>query len=655
MSKISIVVNKLETAYRELQSSVVSKMEKKLNQLIKYEQQNIYGHTDDENDVIFTLKLYEMMKDKDEKFLNEVRLKIQNLFVCIYQRLKEKEEIIFTQFRQIQQEIYSKYTKIIEKMRKNEEQIAVQKEYLNQHINFYHHKIKDQTKYDSVFEIKESLHKIGKNVKKNDIKIRKLMTEKQTILSKIELEINEQIKEEMLKNIEPLINFREYKQKKTAKHSSSRKMNKMKKSKSHNMMPSTAHVQRQQHKRASADDQKRFDLLNMSPESIKNIQWVNSNQSVVEIELLNSDLTEFDIFYLYHSNEDDEKDELAINDTIQSVHGEADDDDDDDHEKGSSDSPLPPPVTPFLPTETTTGSQWHKCNDITRKSSQCLWIKLPRTTTTQMNIDCVWIKLMNSAMKPSEKLLVESGQTVALQSSVEYNFDEVIIEQNGILTVNAASRGYLLLRIRDKLEIHSHGKINVSGLGHCGGKKYANGDGKGGGSGCAKFACGGGGSYGSFGENGRGLNSNVYRQNVDGVCGKVYGDPALNTISFGSGGGGGGGFGGNAGGIVCISCKNEIILHRNSGIYANGSKGKQINDGCGSGGSIFIKCKYLQNEDNSICFIQAIGGKHVIEEENAGHGGNGGFGRIRIYAQNVKNVQQLKKQFFVVQPVPHLG
>ena len=169
-------------------------------------------------------------------------------------------------------------------------------------------------------------------------------------------------------------------------------------------------------------------------------------------------------------------------------------------------------------------------------------------------------------------------------------------------------------------------------------------------------SCGGGGGYGTFGENGRGWSDNTYRENIDGIGGNIYGDSALSTIHFGSGGGGGyGSRGGNGGGIICISCKNKIILYEGSGIYANGNKGKYYYDGCGSGGSIFIKCKYLLNQSNSICFIQAIGGAHNVEAANAGHGGNGGFGRVRVYSQNIKNFKQLKENSFVVQPPPYLG
>ena len=63
----------------------------------------------------------------------------------------------------------------------------------------------------------------------------------------------------------------------------------------------------------------------------------------------------------------------------------------------------------------------------------------------------------------------------------------------------------------------------------------------------------------------------------------------------------------------------------------------------------------MLNQSDSICFIQAIGGKHNVEAADAGHGGNGGFGRVRVYSQNIKSLQQLKEHSFVVQPPPYLG
>ena len=68
-------------------------------------------------------------------------------------------------------------------------------------------------------------------------------------------------------------------------------------------------------------------------------------------------------------------------------------------------------------------------------------------------------------------------------------------------------------------------------------------------------------------------------------------------ICRGSGGGGGnrnGECGGNGGGILQIIA-NNIIIHKNGGIYSNGEKGVET-AGSGSGGSIHIKCNNLMNK-----------------------------------------------------------
>merc|ERR1712154_581590 len=142
ISKIALTVNNLQTAYKELADNVVAEMEKKLEELTKYEQCSQFPQTS--NVLLFNHKMYELEKNKDEKQLNEIRLKIQNLFLSIYKMLKEKEQIILKRFKNVQQEILSKYNKIIEKMQKNDDDILAQKEYLNQHINLFKHNIKEK-------------------------------------------------------------------------------------------------------------------------------------------------------------------------------------------------------------------------------------------------------------------------------------------------------------------------------------------------------------------------------------------------------------------------------------------------------------------------------------------------------------------------------
>eukprot|EP00484_Ammonia_sp_Unknown_P014043 CAMPEP_0197078042 /NCGR_PEP_ID=MMETSP1384-20130603/212922_1 /TAXON_ID=29189 /ORGANISM="Ammonia sp." /LENGTH=836 /DNA_ID=CAMNT_0042516907 /DNA_START=342 /DNA_END=2852 /DNA_ORIENTATION=+ len=833
---------------------------------------------DDAECALFNRQSYEVERTKDETQLNEIRAQIQNLFVPIIHLLQQKEAMILQRYQDIQDEVLAKYHKMNQKLDKSDDELMEHREYLKSHLNFYKHKVKDSrynNQYDSIFSVRNALHRIGKNLKKNDSKIRKLINEKQRILDNIYLSINHEVKQYIIANVDNLIVFdtksklklrgkatstpqsQSSAARKTPSHptlsahqpqsrrppalqtvnaptkqhnehdsnSSSnhgKRSRKLSRRNSHNNNkhshnhsgyysphpPQSQHVQqpahsshddeherdeeeesvyssqlpRVHHKQSTSMDSsihllqqelkldlqnnKHLDLINMSPNKIKQLKWIYDHNdydeeeeeeeedveaesererrkkyNIIDVQLMKSithkDLQKINVLYHYHCNEEDEKENLVVNETIdddengekeeqtvkehsrskptrdrsdemqehEHVQAEEEEEEDDDEDMNMSDLP---PNTPFYKNDETETeenaastesdsklSNWQKCTNLSviQEGTNHVLIKIPQPRMP-INVDCVWIKVVDvgyvnrhlssnnslvkpiasssrsaltmtsvspradSCIAPITKLLVESGQTVKLQSSVEYNFDEIIVQKNGVLTVNCTAKGYLLLKVRDKLEIHSHGKLNVSGLGHKGGKRYACGDGKGGGGGCSKgySSCGGGGGYGTFGENGRGFSENTYRENIDGIGGNIYGDAALSTIHFGSGGGGGyGSRGGAGGGIICISCKNQIILHENSGIYANGSKGKYVFDGCGSGGSIFIKCKYFLNQNNSICFVQAIGGKHFVEAPDAGHGGNGGFGRIRIYCQNIKNLQQLKEHNLVVQPPPYLG
>ena len=133
-----------------------------------------------------------------------------------------------------------------------------------------------------------------------------------------------------------------------------------------------------------------------------------------------------------------------------------------------------------------------------------------------------------------------------------------------------------------------------------------------------------------------GNNKTKYREGIDGRGGAIYGDEQLNVINFGSGGGGGDygdSKGGNGGGIIVIDCKQNIHMNQMSALRANGQRGKYETDGCGSGGSIFIKCKQLNMNNSSR--IEAIGGRNKMK----GNGGNGGDGRIRIDCSCSKNIQ----------------
>ena len=98
--------------------------------------------------------------------------------------------------------------------------------------------------------------------------------------------------------------------------------------------------------------------------------------------------------------------------------------------------------------------------------------------------------------------------------------------------------------------------------------------------------------------------------------GPTYGTNTLDKLYLGSGGGCDLIYNGGSGGGALKIEANNIIINDTAGIYCNGSY-NGYNGGCGSGGSIYIISKSLDNKGT----IQSIGGQY---------GFKGGNGRIRI-------------------------
>eukprot|EP01084_Bolivina_argentea_P311598 539399_1 len=275
--------------------------------------------------------------------------------------------------------------------------------------------------------------------------------------------------------------------------------------------------------------------------------------------------------------------------------------------------------------------------------------------------------LMQNNLNISSDLIIKKNDKLELKSNEEHVFSSVIIEENAILTAKGASKGKLSLKILNNLVINKNGMITVNGLGYIGGNSYESGasiSGTGfyketisniGGGGGGE--CGGGGGYGTEGKNGKGYDINMYRFEIDGVGGDIYGSSEIlglnnENIFYGSGGGGGGTFsskGGSGGGIIMVKCNGNIIMNENSIICANGEC-LSYSAGAGSGGSIVIKCYELQM--NETAYIKAIGGKHKIKNMNKGYGGDGGDGRIRIQCL-LCNIDDLNNDN--IQPLPYVG
>ena len=206
-------------------------------------------------------------------------------------------------------------------------------------------------------------------------------------------------------------------------------------------------------------------------------------------------------------------------------------------------------------------------------------------------------------------LVVDKGESVELSSNKQYEFNNILIKENGTLT--SKDGGKLFIKCNTNLILENNASINLNFKG------FSSDDGLG------KGTDGAGGSYCTKG--GDGWNT--------GNSGDIYDD----KLEMGSGGGSWGDFeGGNGGGYIDIDLgKNgKLILNENSIISANGGDGKDTEyvyaSGAGSGGCIYLKCDstksiVINHKTSLICAIGGKGGKGRCYQ-----GGDGGNGKIQI-------------------------
>ena len=186
-----------------------------------------------------------------------------------------------------------------------------------------------------------------------------------------------------------------------------------------------------------------------------------------------------------------------------------------------------------------------------------------------------------------------------------------------------------------------------------------NNGGGGGGKRSSKFGsiAGGGGGYGSKGNN---AEANKYsgQNNKGGEGGELYSDVYLTEgLLLGSGGGSGSLYsnrepdknkhpnGGHGGGAIELIAM-EIVVHQGGQILANGNPGKNgqtqyaSGGGGGSGGTILLRTPKLINR-GKITAIGGFGGEPGSSNNCKGinsSGGNGGYGRIRINANECEGI-----------------
>ena len=261
-------------------------------------------------------------------------------------------------------------------------------------------------------------------------------------------------------------------------------------------------------------------------------------------------------------------------------------------------------------------------------------------------------------------LIIGKGQRCELKSNYQYEFNNIILNENSKLTVSSWNNnkklgGMLFIKCLNKFILEKNSRITLSYKGYKGGspgfqgESFKNKSSKielkqlnkcnfgGGGTGIS----GAGAGYATFGQDGKYSNG-----------GQQYGDQLLTSMQMGSGGGSSEKCnGGHGGGSLWLYCLNDIQLKENTFISCNGQNGKDANllekggGGGGSGGSIYIECKKLKLSSTSkITATGGLGGKAT--KPFGSDGGKGGMGRICIKVNGVNSIGYINN----ITPAPYV-
>eukprot|EP01084_Bolivina_argentea_P107983 193008_1 len=181
------------------------------------------------------------------------------------------------------------------------------------------------------------------------------------------------------------------------------------------------------------------------------------------------------------------------------------------------------------------------------------------------------------------ELIIKSEEKYIIHSDKIHIFENIIIQENGILTVdawNGQKGGLFCIQSLEHIILHTNASINVIGAGYKGSdNEYFIGEGPGGGS--------------------KGCDGNYA------IGDRAYGDKQLSKLYLGSGAGLIDDYlgikGGDGGGIISILVSGNIIMHQRSHIVANGTRNFSpvASNGSGSGGSVLIKCNKLNMGDGA--------------------------------------------------------
>ena len=272
-------------------------------------------------------------------------------------------------------------------------------------------------------------------------------------------------------------------------------------------------------------------------------------------------------------------------------------------------------------------------------------------------------QIINNHQQNGKSLIVGSHDFVELSANIEHVYDYLIVESYGTLCIKQEDintrASALILTINNDLILEEGANIDVSGCGYFSStSQHSSIDHCNFGRGGFGVLCGGGGGYGTKGEDAYDKQGGIDAIHY-GLGGDKFGNETMDILYYGSSGGNGGDFeGGRGGGILVLDVKKSIIIEKRASIEANGRVAcidyiGQVFGGAGSGGSIKVFCNEIFM--NAKCDGISAKGGYATQILSSKYAGNGGDGRICLYIEDEYNRQSLLNQWEKpIQPKPYI-